>query len=233
MSGRRASRRLGSLVAAATLAVLLLSASPVRAAEPEALSVWKYSLYKTITYEVAANLADIPLYRMLIGGTLAGAGLFTAANAATATAAYYAHEVLWNRYGPSMQEGPETAMGIGIQKMITYRVVSTTRNLALIYAFTGGVLPTITFALVSNVVDASIYAANEYGWYAYGPPVEKPRGSTADVPGQAGAGGESSSISSPEDDAAPQVGAGDLWAAAATVTDGIAATAAAVWSSLR
>ena len=50
-----------------------------RTQEPpqEPTSVWLYSLYKTITYETAANLADIPLYSTVLVGAQAGTGLFT------------------------------------------------------------------------------------------------------------------------------------------------------------
>jgi hypothetical protein len=137
------------------------------------MSVWRYSGYKTATYELATNLADISVYRLLVGGTLAGVGLFTVANVATQAVAYYAHEVLWNIYGPDMQQSSSVAMSVGFKKLLIYRGVSTARNLALVYAFSGSVPATLGYVAVINVINASIYAANEYGWYAYGPPIEK------------------------------------------------------------
>jgi len=91
-------------------------------------------------------------------------------NVVTAAAAYYAYEVGWNFYGPSIRnEPPSVVVDVEIRKTLLYRVVSTARNLVLGYAFTGTIATTLSFALVSNVVDGAIYIANEYGWYAYGP----------------------------------------------------------------
>ena len=136
------------------------------------MSVYRYSFYKTLTYETVVNLADIPLYRVLLGGTAASTGLFTVVNVATAGVAYFGHELLWNIYGPSERESPSTAVDVGIEKVLLYRVVSTARNLALAYFFTGNPATSLGFALVTNVLDGSVYIANEYAWYVYGPPIE-------------------------------------------------------------
>jgi uncharacterized membrane protein len=234
--------RLRPLLAVAAVVVFLVAARPAPAVaqEPEPLSVWTYSLYKTITYEFFANLADIPLYAWVAGVPVAGTGLFTAVNVTTAAAAYYVHEVLWNVYGPPMQESAETALEVGIEKVIVYRVVSTARNVVLIYAFGGTLSANITFALLSNVVDATIYAANEYGWYAFGPPVETLQGKSVvrSVP-----------VSGPQRHepvfdllpasavvtaAATEVrrGAVSLKSAAVAMTDGLAAGISRIWSSL-
>ena len=231
------------LPAIGAMALFFLAAPANRASaeESEPLSVWTYSLYKTITYEFFANLADIPLYQMVVGATPAGAGLFTLVNVTTAAAAYYAHEVLWNFYGPPMQESPETAIEVGIEKVIVYRVVSTARNLALVYAFTGAVSATVTFALISNVADATIYAANEYGWYAWGPPLEGAPtkaaawSSEAPLPRRGEPGLDPQPVSAAVTDTAGAVrrGALDLNRTARTAVDGIAAGIAGAWSSLR
>jgi hypothetical protein len=75
------------------LAALLLAAVTTGAArgqEPQPphqpTSVWLYALYKTITYETVANLADIPLYTTVLAGAPGGTALFTAINVATAAA---------------------------------------------------------------------------------------------------------------------------------------------------
>ncbi|MBI1777855.1 MAG: DUF2061 domain-containing protein [Proteobacteria bacterium] len=175
MSCRRNERRTfpaRSLAPAIALILCLVHAPSAKAEEPAPLSVWTYSFYKTVTYEAVVNAADIPLYRVMLGGTLAGAGLFTALNVTTAAAAYYVHEVAWNLFGPSMQESTSTAVNVGIEKVLLYRVVSTARNLALIYAFSGSITATLGFAVASNLLDATVYAANEYAWYTFGPPVD-------------------------------------------------------------
>ena len=166
--------RFRRLLCLAAVAAMLLAARPVSAAEgeTEALPVWQHALFKTATYEFLGNLSDIPLYRFLLGGTLAGAGLFTAVNVVSASATYYTYEVLWDLYGPSLQKNPETAVEIGLQKTIAYRVLGTARNMALVYAFAGSASVSVTFALISSVIDTGIYAVNEYAWYTYGPPLE-------------------------------------------------------------
>ena len=160
-------------LAVAAVAGLLAATFPGRGAaqDPEPTSVWWYSFYKTVTYEFFANLADIPLYQYMFVGAQASTAVFTVVNTTTAAAAYYAHEVIWNLYGPSMQESPTVALQVGTEKLLLYRVVSTARNLVLAYALTGSATVTLGFAVVSNVVDMAIYGANEYGWYRYGPPV--------------------------------------------------------------
>ena len=159
---------------AAAGVVLLSLLAPVNGAHAEdahPISVWKYSLYKTITYETAANLADIPLYNTMMVGAVASTGVFTAVNVATAAMAYYVHELVWNLYGPSEKESESTAARVGFEKLLMYRVVSTTRNLLLGYAFTGNASATLGFALINNATDIVVYISNEYAWYAFGPPV--------------------------------------------------------------
>jgi uncharacterized membrane protein len=56
-------------------------------------------------------------------------------------------------------------------KTLLYRVVSSTRNVALAYALTGSYGATLGFVLINNLVDTVIYVGNEYAWYRYGPPV--------------------------------------------------------------
>src|SRR5258708_6346270 len=76
---------------AATLAILLIATAPphragaqeARPAAPQPTSVWLYSLYKTITYETAANLADVPLYYTVLAGAQAGTALFSTVNVLT------------------------------------------------------------------------------------------------------------------------------------------------------
>jgi uncharacterized membrane protein len=137
----------------------------------EPTSVWLYSLYKAITYETAANLADVPLYSTVLVGAQAGSTLFTGVNVATAFAAYYVYEVGWNLYGPPIGASPSSAVKMEIEKTLLYRVVSSARNVALAYAFTGSYVATFGFVVINNVTDTALYVANEYGWYRYGPPV--------------------------------------------------------------
>jgi uncharacterized membrane protein len=146
-------------------------AQPAPASPDPSPSVWVYSLYKTITYEAAANLADVPLYSSVLVGAQGGAVLFNSVNVATAAAAYYTYEVAWNLYGPRITAAPSNAVRLEIEKTLLYRVVSSARNVLLAYALTGSPSVTLGFLAISNVIDTVVYVGNEYGWYRYGPPV--------------------------------------------------------------
>ena len=61
-----------SYATAGVMLLLPLAATPrAHADEAHPISVWEYSLYKTITYETVANLADIPLYNTMMTGAVA------------------------------------------------------------------------------------------------------------------------------------------------------------------
>jgi uncharacterized membrane protein len=167
----------GINVAAAVLILLCIAlprqgrAQKTQTPPTDPPSVWLYSLYKTITYETVANLGDIPLYSTVLAGAQAGTTLFTGVNVVTAFAAYYVYEVGWNLYGPPLGDSPLSAIKTEIEKTLLYRVVSSARNVALAYAFTGSYAATFGFVVINNVTDTVLYVANEYGWYRYGPPV--------------------------------------------------------------
>jgi uncharacterized membrane protein len=162
-------------VLAAALLALWLAFAPNRAwaQEKAPVSPWSYSFYKTLTYEAVVNAGDALYYATVAGGGLATTGLFTVANVATAGAVYYVHELAWNTYGPTQAEYAAAPYETGILKTVGYRVVSTARNLALAYAFTGDPWATVGFALWANLWDPLVYVANEYVWNVYGPPVQQ------------------------------------------------------------
>ena len=149
----------------------LRAQEPAAASPTEPTSVWLYALYKAITNETAANLADIPLYYAVLGAAPAASGLFNVVNVASAGVTYYTYEVAWHAFGPPLGETAAEAVQTEITKALLYRVVSSTRNVVLGYAFTGSPAATLAFVLWNNVTDTVIYVANEYGWYRWGPPV--------------------------------------------------------------
>ena len=169
-------RRSIHLVLPATLFLCLTAAHPTCAQEqPEAYSVWDYSFYKTATYAFFTNLADVALYYTVLRGSGAGSVLFTTVNAGSAAATFYAYEVAWNFFGTPVSDlPPGEAVETGIRKALLYRVVSTARNVVLGYAFSGSAAATVSFVLVSAVVDSAIYLANEHGWYGYTAPSVTP-----------------------------------------------------------
>ena len=146
------------------------------------LYVWEYSLYKTITYETAAGLADVSIFNATAAGAEPGAGVFFVASVGTAAMLYYMHEVIWNYFGPARQESASTAATLGLTKTLTYRVVSTTGNLMLSYAIFGNFAASLGFALISNATSAMLYFSNEFAWYAFGPTVAVVRDITVAPP---------------------------------------------------
>lgn len=151
---------------AGSLAVGLLTAAPPAAAEappagPPPLPEWERAGYKTLTFQTAANLADALLFAA-ISGTGAGTGaVFLVANTASAAALYYPYELAWTGFGPPPAA---TDAGTVAVKTVGYQVLTSARNLALSYAFTGALLPSAGFAAAAFAIDSVIYAGNEVGW---------------------------------------------------------------------
>ena len=160
------------LAGAAALSLSLASPQPGSAQEQaKPLSVWDYSPYKTITYEVFTTIGDLVLYYAVLGGVGAtGGGLFTAVNTSTEAATYYVYEAAWNLYGPLIRDlPPSTAVNVELIKTLGYRVVNTAGDLVIGYAFSGSITAGIGYALLGNISDGALYLANEYAWNAYGP----------------------------------------------------------------
>ena len=143
----------------AALAIAILAAPPARG--EEALPEWERALYKTLTFQTAANLADVVLFGAIVGGTAATGGAFLLANTATAAAVYYPYELAWGALGP----GPAATTSETLAaKTIGYQALTAGRNLVLTYAFSGALLTSAGFVVATTAVDAAIYVANELAW---------------------------------------------------------------------
>ncbi len=155
------------------LLVMLLGSLPAvaRAEEPptEGLSLWRLATYKTITFEAAANTADIALFALFFGGGVGTAAGFFIVNTATTATAFYTHEIAWGLYGPELDADSETR--IAIEKTVTYRIVSIARNLALGSTFGGTFAASVAFTVAGQMVDTVLYLTNETLWVRYGPRV--------------------------------------------------------------
>jgi uncharacterized membrane protein len=156
----------------ALLLLCVLAGRPGFAQEAAPVSPWTYSFYKTLTYETVAAAGDMLYYATVMGGG-ATTGLFTAANVVTEPATYYAHELAWNLYGPTPEEYARAPYQTGTLKTVGYRVVSTTRDFVVAYAFTGSPWASAAFGLWGNLWDPLVYVANEYAWVVYGPSVQR------------------------------------------------------------
>ncbi len=138
--------------------------APAAVSEPEAddaLPLWQRTLYKTLTYQTAANAADVLVFDLLVGASAATTTGFFVANAATAAAAYYGFEYAWQNLGPSLDETTEQTI---VEKTILYRFIGIGRNVTLGYLYGGSVATAGAFAGLNIVYDTSIFLTNEYVW---------------------------------------------------------------------
>lgn len=159
------------------LGLALLAASPAAGApaagapvapipEPDPLPAWERTLYKTLTYQAAANLSDLALYDLVLGGTAAAGAGFFAVNAVSAATLYYGYEYLWQSYGPPPEEKTHRTVA---EKTILYRVFNSTRNFTLGYVFGGSIATAVGFVAANFATDTVIFVANEYSWDVFRP----------------------------------------------------------------
>lgn len=163
-----------ALLPAAAAVIAWLAAAPAAAepkADPAPLPVWERTLYKTLTYQAVANLSDLVLYDLVLGGTVtAGAGFF-AVNAVSAAALYYGYEYLWQTYGPPPEEKTHRTVA---EKTVLYRAFNSTRNFTLGYAFGGSVSAAAGFVAANFATDTAIFVTNEYAWDVFRPAAATP-----------------------------------------------------------
>lgn len=163
-----------SVFAALMLGLVVLATAPAYAMDEPAdgadgydpLPIWERTLYKTLTYQAVANLSDLALYDLVLGGTaVAGAGFF-AANAGSAAALYYGYEYAWQVFGPPPEDKTNTTI---LHKTILYRLLNSSRNFTLGYTFGGGPAAAIGFVAANFATDTVIYVTNEYAWDYFRP----------------------------------------------------------------
>lgn len=128
---------------------------------PVELPLWQRTLYKTITYQAAANAADVIAFDLLVGGTAATTTGFFVTNAVSAAVIYYGFEYAWQSFGPSLDETTERTV---LEKTALYRFINIGRNFTLGYTFGGGTATASAFAAANLVYDTAIFASNEYMW---------------------------------------------------------------------
>jgi|GEM_PF-733078 len=128
--------------------------------EPD-LPVWQRTLYKTLTYQAAANVADVMVFDLLVGATAAVNTGFFVANAASAAVAYYGFEYAWQNLGPGLDEAAEQNLA---EKLILFRFIGVGRNFALGYVFGGGPVTGAAYAAANVIYDTAIFTTNEYVW---------------------------------------------------------------------
>lgn len=146
---------------APTQAPAMLPSAAVERETGEDLPLWQRTLYKTLTYQAAANAADVLVFDLLVGASAATTTGFFVVNAATAAAAYYGFEYAWQNLGPTLDETTEQTI---VEKTILYRFIGIGRNFTLGYLYGGGAVTAGAFAGLNIVYDTSIFLTNEYVW---------------------------------------------------------------------
>lgn len=142
------------------------AAEPVPAADAGALPTWERTLYKTLTYQAVANLSDLALFSLVLGGTASAGTAFLAVNALSAAGLYYPYEYLWATVGPSSEETTHATVAF---KTAVYRMFNASRNFALGYAFAGQTTLAAGFVAANFVTDTAIFVTNEYAWDVFRP----------------------------------------------------------------
>jgi hypothetical protein len=130
------------------------------------LSPPKRAAFKTVTFQTAANLSDTLVFGTIVGATTTTSILFLVANTASAMAVYFPYELAWDVFGPTSEV--TTAKTIAV-KTTAYQAITSVRNLALSYLFSGALLPSVGFVAAAIAVDAVIYVANDYAWDMFSP----------------------------------------------------------------
>jgi hypothetical protein len=116
---------------------------------------------KTITFQAAANLSDTLIFSTLVGLDTTSSVAFLFANTASAMAVYFPYELTWDFFGPSIENTTTSTIAI---KTGFYQAITSARNLALSYSFSGSLLPSASFVIAAMAIDSIIYVANEYTW---------------------------------------------------------------------
>ncbi|CAK0763128.1 DUF2061 domain-containing protein [Gammaproteobacteria bacterium] len=133
------------------------------------------AVFKTASFQTAANLSDTLVFGAIIGATATTGALFLLANTASAVAVYFPYELAWDTFGPPQEATTGKTIAV---KTAVYQVITGVRNLGLSYAFSGALLPSTSFVVAAMVVDAVIYVANEYAWDVLSPRTSSPASST-------------------------------------------------------
>lgn len=166
---------LGLALAVATTAPAVGQQAPLAPAAPtepaDTLPVWERTLYKTLTYQAVANLSDLALYDLLLGGTAVAGGGFFIVNAASAATLYYGYEYAWQMLGPPPGEKTH---GTIAEKTVLYRLLNSSRNFALGLTFGGSTAAAVGFVAANFLTDTVIFVSNEYAWDAFRPRVPAP-----------------------------------------------------------
>jgi uncharacterized membrane protein len=161
----------------------------VAAASPGGFAI-KRAIAKTITFRIIVTTLDFTTNYIVIGELATAAGLSAFALVA-GPVFYLAHEIAWNRYGPSSEaavavrlpsladaeeasvDRKEFTVSRAFAKTITFRTIATAMDFATNYVFVGDLATAAGLSAFAFVVGPFVYLGHEKLWDYYGSPRER------------------------------------------------------------
>jgi uncharacterized membrane protein len=161
----------------------------VAAASPGGFAI-KRAIAKTITFRIIVTTLDFTTNYIVIGELATAAGLSAFALVA-GPVFYLAHEIAWNRYGPSSEaavavrlpsladaeeasvDRKEFTVSRAFAKTITFRTIATAMDFATNYVFVGDLAAAAGLSAFAFVVGPFVYLGHEKLWDYYGSPRER------------------------------------------------------------
>jgi uncharacterized membrane protein len=156
--------------------------APIRAAHKLEI---RQSVLKTITFRVVVTLFDFGANFLILGDPTVAAGL-SAISLVAGPVFYFAHETLWNYYGPAEGsiavripglrraggEGEEDNQGElpvsrAIAKTVTFRTAATVMDFTVNYAIVGDAATAAALSAFGFVLGPFVYLGHEMAWDAF------------------------------------------------------------------
>jgi len=156
--------------------------APIRAAHKLEI---KQSVLKTITFRVVVTLFDFGANYLILGDPTTAAGL-SAISLVAGPVFYFAHETLWNYYGPAegpiavripvlrrarQNEAPEEPralpVGRAIAQTVTFRTAATVMDFTVNFAIVGDAATAAALSAFGLVLGPFVYLGHEMAWDAF------------------------------------------------------------------
>lgn len=142
-------------------------------------------MLKTITFRVVVTLFDFSTNYLILGDPTTAAGL-SAISLVSGPVFYFAHETLWNYYGPAegpvavripvlrragQNEPPEEPRVLPVSRPIartvTFRTAATVMDFTVNYAIVGVAATAATLSAFGFVLGPFVYLGHEMAWDAF------------------------------------------------------------------
>ncbi len=144
----------------------------------------KQSALKTVTFRIVVTAFDFSANYLILGDPTTAAGL-TAISLVAGPVFYFAHETLWNYYGPAVgpvavripglrrarqNEAPEPLRVLpvsrAIAKTVTFRTAATVMDFAVNFVIVGDAATAAALSATGFVLGPFVYLGHEMAWDA-------------------------------------------------------------------